>query len=62
MATDPSQNVTAFSTGNAPESDISSAEYRSSFGEDFQDTLDLNTWTTGEDLSSLYGGGNSVGA
>ncbi len=37
----------------APE--INPDEFREGFGEDLSDTLDLDTWTTGPDLSLVYG-------
>jgi hypothetical protein len=35
--------------------EISTEEYRAAFGEDLSQTLDLNTWTLGEDLAETYG-------
>lgn len=34
---------------------ISAASFRASFGEDLQRALDLDTWRTGEDLTTIYG-------
>ncbi|HEY3078566.1 MAG TPA: hypothetical protein VGM69_01530 [Chloroflexota bacterium] len=34
--------------------DVSADEFRKSFGEGLQETLDLSTWSAGEDLARLY--------
>lgn len=35
--------------------EVSADEYRAGFGESLGETLDLDTWSAGEDLSSVYG-------
>jgi hypothetical protein len=38
----------------AEQVEVSAEEYRAGFGEDLQRTLDLSTWSAGEDLSDVY--------
>lgn len=49
---DETNKIGVAATGSLKEPDAESAEFESAYGEKFTDTLDLGTWTLGDDLAA----------